>query len=310
MPLSTSNSDLTIIIFKLAAGVMVFWVLSFGIYLILDYMYFRTDSGTTGAQINHIIKSSFDGYIMGASRAAHHYDTKAISDKLGFRFFNAGDDGKNATYQLGLLKMMIKNHVPKVIIYEIGDMSPSLDKGSIDLYPYYYKDEEIKFLLNQRDKWAKVKFLLPIFVYNRKLFPVLYWYYSSVPPPTNGYRPLQGSMHSAEQEALSKLEYRTGTSIIDPNAYYSFQQFIRTCKDLDIKLVLAYSPSYVPSDPSGYDVILSIATKHNLPVYNYGQDKRFNWDPQLFKDSTHMNESGARIFSDLIGTDILTTIHQ
>ena len=108
----------------------------------------KSYGGNSGAQINHIIRTKYDAYIFGASRASHHYDPSIIEDKLGLSCFNAGDDGKNATYQLGILQMLLKKHTPKLIVYEIGDLTPSLDGGTVDLYPTIIATRTSKHIRN------------------------------------------------------------------------------------------------------------------------------------------------------------------
>lgn len=297
-PLSTSSSNVSLIFTKAIIFIVLAWFLSGVAYYGLNYMYMNSYGGNSGAQINHLIRTQYDIYVFGASRASHHYDPEVIGAKLGMKCYNAGDDGKNATYQLGLLQMLLKKHTPKLIIYEAGDFSPFLDSGTVDLFPYYYLDEDVKNILIQRDKWASIKFLFPLYAYNRKVLTVVKGFVQSSPPYSTGFRPLSGTMHPAEEARLkSKSHESDNDDAIDRKSLVSFKEFIRTCKDNHVTLILCYSPTYLPSKPQGIDFITNIARKEGLPFFMFGEDARYNYNPKFFRDAGHLNSSGASMFS-------------
>ncbi len=136
---SIFNSEVYKVLIRLLLALAVLWLLSTGLYLLLNHMYFRSVGGDSGAQINYLLTQKHDVIIFGSSRASHHYNPEPISEATGLSVFNAADDGKNAVYQLGLLNLLLKKHVPKVIIYEIGDISSDFNGGTHDLFPYYYR---------------------------------------------------------------------------------------------------------------------------------------------------------------------------
>ncbi|HHY20805.1 MAG TPA: hypothetical protein GX525_02760 [Bacilli bacterium] len=301
----TSSSNVAKVIKKLILFVVLFWVVSSCIYLIINYMYFSSFGGNSGAQINHVIRSKYDAYIFGASRASHHYDPTYISQHLGLSCFNAGDDGKNAVYQYGLLQLLLKNHVPKLIIYEIGDITKNLDAGTVDLYPYYYKNSFIRQLLNERDKLAIIKFLLPLYSYNNKVFSVGKGFVLSTSPFETGFRPIDGKMHSGEVKKIEKTEtVGNSKTPVDHIALKSFKNFIKTCNENNIKLLFCFSPSYTPRQPAGLDLIQGLAAEIDAPVYNYGEHELFSYNPELFKDAGHLNREGAELFTKLLIEDM------
>ena len=312
---STFSSNVKRISFKLFLYLTSLWVICYIAYLALNYMYFNSRGGNSGAQINHVLQTNFDAYIFGASRASHHYDPSIINEELGLQCFNAGDDGKNANYQLGLLKMLLKRHIPQLIIYEIGDLSASLDAGSVDLFPYYYRDHDIKRLLIRRDPWARLKFLLPLYAYNRKVFTVAKGYILSVPPFESGFRPLKGTMHPKEIERLENVNSSNNVAVqIDSLALGSFVEFINVCKQANIELVFCYSPTFLPVEVPGINKIRPIAVTHNIPMFVYSRNPAFNKQPHLFKDSGHLNSIGAEQFTKLFIKDMhdrgLFPVHQ
>ncbi|MCK9333963.1 MAG: hypothetical protein M0Q99_01450 [Candidatus Cloacimonetes bacterium] len=308
-PSYISNSSVNQVAQKAIVFLALSWIISSSIYYGLNYMYMRSYGGNSGAQINHVIRTQYDAYIFGASRASHHYDPSIIEGKLGLSCFNAGDDGKNATYQFGILQMLLKKHTPKLIIYEIGDLTPSLDGGTIDLYPYYYNDPDIRRILIVRDKWAKVKFTFPLYAYNRKIFNVSKGYLKSSPPFRTGYRPIPGVMHPGEVQRIAASAKSISTSeLVDSHAVSSLCSFANICRDRGIDLIFSYSPSYVPSKPIGMDVIHSIAMDYNIPVMLYGETPQFSYKPQLFKDAGHLNDNGAMLFTDVFADSLAVVL--
>jgi len=269
-------------------------------------MYFQSFGGNSGAQINHVIRTNYDAYIFGSSRASRHYDPAQISRHLGLSCYNAGCDRKNATYQYGLLQLLLENHVPKLIIYEIDDLSESLNGSTIDLYPYYYKYSFIRQLLHQRDKWSRIKFLFPLYSYNIKVFTISKGFILSTPPFETGFRPKDGGMHPGE---VRKIRETAGIEKPDDPVDYlaldSFKNFVRTCKENNIELVFCHSPSYAPSKAVGLDYVRSIAAEIDAPVYLYGEHDSFVYHPELFRDAGHLNREGAELFTKMLAHDIV-----
>lgn len=305
-----SNSEIGRFTRKILLFLSMLWVLSTAVYAAINYIYFHSYGGTSGAHINQIIRSDYDAYIFGASRAVHHYDTAILSKSLGLRCFNAGDDGKNANYQLGLLKMLIKKHRPKLIIYEIGDLSAAFDAGTGELYPYYYRDQDIRRILRERDPWVGVKFQFPLYAYNRRLFPVIKAYLDTSPPSKTGFQPLEGVMLPAEVEKYkTQVKQKSESLPVDSQnskVKKNFREFAAICKREDIMLVFCYSPIYMSQKPGDFSYIKSIATKTGVPLLLYGENRDYNYHPELFKDAWHLNTIGAEQFTKLFVLDVMT----
>lgn len=65
----------------------------------------------------------------------NHYVPRVISDSLGMTCFNAGEDGNCIILAYGYLQMIMKRHVPKLVIYEIMFcVSPSYKGYHTDAY--------------------------------------------------------------------------------------------------------------------------------------------------------------------------------
>ncbi len=309
--LSISNSDIKKVVVKAIAFLTLSWIISSGLYYGLDYVYMRSYGGNSGAYVNHVIRTKYDAYIFGASRAVHHYDPSIIEEKLGLSCYNAGDDAKNPAYQLGLLKMLLANHTPKLVIYEIGDLSPKLGKGIMGLHPYYYHNDDIKEIIETGDKWAKVKFAYPLYAYNRKFVAILIGFLRSYPPSETGFRPLAGEMHPGEIARINESSKQPGSvGNFDPNAVVSLRLFAHECREKGIGLIFSFSPSYVPREPAWMDVIRQIAVDNDIPLVLYGENLQFIYNPKLFKDTLHLNANGTRFFTQLFADSLAVILER
>ena len=43
--------------------------------------------------------------------------------------------------------------------------------------------------------------------------------------------------------------------------------------------------------------------KYSIPYYNYLSDKRFANNKTYFVDSSHLNDNGARAYTEIVATD-------
>jgi hypothetical protein len=303
-PSSILNSDINKVLVKLVLFLVLFVLINLGLSTLLGKIYFASQGGNSGAQINYFLKQRNDVVIFGASRAMHHYIPQIISGETGMSTYNAGDDGKNSTYQLGLLDMLLKQYKPKIIIYDVGDYTTSLDGGTVDLYPYYYQYEPVEKLLNKRDKYADYKFKFHLYAYNQKIFTILRGYMKHTKPNVTGYHPGYGTIR---EEEIARYYQNLDSFVeptIDPDAYQNFIQFIETCRDNHITLVLTYSPRMFGGHFKYMMPIDSLANYYQIPYFNYANQSQYVGHRDLFEDSDHLNNKGAELFSKQFGEDV------
>ena len=295
-----SSSEVLRFLIKFILFLLVFWLISYLLFIPINKIYFNTCT-----TIYSVLHSKGDIYIFGSSRASHHYNSNILSKNLGLSCYNAGSDGKNATYQLGLLKMLLKNHKPKVIIYEVGDFTHSFDNNSIIyLYPYYFRDPEIKYMIKEDDKFASLKFMFPLYAYNGQLLSILKKRYLSPFNAINGFQPLSGTIHPYLIEKLKHTNLENNVEQIDELAYNNFCEFVRLCKKYDIKIIFCYSPTFVPSVPEEFDLISKLAKDENIQFLIYSNNPIFNWNTKYFRDNGHLNSEGADKYSEIVSSDL------
>ena len=110
-----------------------------------------------------------DILIFGSSRAQNNYNARMIEDSIGLTAFNCGESGFGIINSYGYLKMIIKRHHPKIIIY---DVFPTFDFEQMDNHRFLrhlktqYDEESIKSLFLRVDPLEKWRMLSLLYRYN------------------------------------------------------------------------------------------------------------------------------------------------
>ena len=85
---------------------------------------------------------------------------------------------------------------------------------------------------------------------------------------------------------------------VDTLKLHYFEEFIQLTKNKNIELVCCSSPYYkAPLVDSNYEPIIQLCKKNNVPFLYYGACSGISDEKDLFQDRTHMNDTGARLFT-------------
>lgn len=257
------------------------------------------------AKMNYQIeKADYDCYILGSSRAVHHYNPKILSDSLGLSVYNAGRDGQGISYASGLLKAIIDRKKPKIIILECGQIE--LDKKWLEkmgaLKPYYFEHPQVMSLAERiSGKREHIKCFFSAYRFNSSLFPILKTYLRPQKDKLRGYEPESNGR-------IANLSYRSDKCeplILDSLALDVLRDFIFTCNANNIKLVVCCSPIL-----EDYHLISEelqhLFTDLNVTFFDYSNDQRFINHIDMFGDYVHLNSTGADIYTKLIVNDLKT----
>lgn len=298
----TSNSELVRILSKIVLFAVIFLILDFMIGMVLDFRFFHGLGKNT--RINYVLKQRTDVLVIGSSRANHHYIPGILQKEIGYSVYNAGEDAKNATYELGLLDLILEQYKPKIIIYEVNSFSRNFDSSLPELYPFYLHHPKIRNILNQKDRFAPLKFSLHMYPYNQKLYRLLIDAILKSKADADGYSPLLGEIR---QEEIDKSVHENSMALepdFDQITFSNFAEIIKLCKEQDITLILVNSPLYFGESAQFISRIDSLAASNHIPFFDYYNDPRFLEKKSLFKDAGHLNNDGAILFSTLIGKKI------
>lgn len=254
-------------------------------------------------------KADADLLIIGSSKACHHYVSKMMEDTLGITVYNCGQDGCYFLYQNAIVNMVLDRYKPEVIIWDIQPNAFNSAK-EIDEYvhfrnlsPYYYEDNQwVQTYIDESSSTMPLKMFSEMYAYNSMLTSYLFPLFLKK-KTLSGYVPLpnEGYIFPQLREEM-KDEY-----IPDNDKLEKLSQTVKRCNTSGIKLYLVVSPTYAYK-PVSFQSILQdlshIANDNDTGFYDFSSDSGFLNDSTLFKDNAHLNDKGARKFTQYI-LDIL-----
>lgn len=253
-------------------------------------------------------KVSTDVVVIGSSKASHHYVPSILSDFLDMSVYNGGQDGCFFLYQNCLINMLVDRYHPKMIIWDIqpssfyGENSATEYQNFRYLSPYYHKNQWATEYINGESEKMRFRMLSEMFAYNSKSLNYLFPLISHASSTYEGYIPLEngGYVHPSLHEAtqVSKEDYMPKKDRLALLAHT-----IQRCEKKHVRLCLFISPEYSLKShayQSAVKDLQKVAKKNGVACYDYSSDIVFMNDSTLFKDASHLNDKGARLFTDKI----------
>jgi len=264
-----------------------------------DYMVAHAKGGNTKETYDLLMKDKYDIVILGSSRATHHYIPKMIEDSTGMTCYNAGADGNGIILMYGRYKMITNRYNPKLILYDVEPAFDIIEYTEDDhnrrylagLKAYFFQPE-IKDIFNDVS-WAEgVKNYSGLFRYNGDYFNHFRNFVTCMRMSDKGYLPLQGKM-SKEPE-----KKECSTQVLDSLKLTYIRAIASNAKSRGIEFVFIASPKY-GANPSSVQPVKDIANELGIPFFDYMDKPAFQkWE--YFKEPMHMNDDGARLFTNLI----------
>lgn len=292
----------------------------------LDYLRDRLYAAHPTADKTYYIANAVDAdiVIMGASNATGSYIPRQIADSMGMTCYNIAMSGRFADYQCCLLRLMLRQHKPKYIIWEIGEFAFSdffadMDyNGAVDIYPYYggqrveesksqrafrlldpldsSASEYVRSYIDRKDKWQWLRMLSRLYRHNSKLMDYLLLIHSQDSDSLLGYEPLPSTGYEYpeyKEETRTVEEYEASFS---QARYETIKRTIDYCHRQGVKVIITSSPRYVKGgikDGLMYRKMCELADECRCPYIEFLDDERFTKDNTLFHDAGHLNSRGA-----------------
>ena len=285
-----------------------------GIGFLMRKFYFSQESGDAYLLTYAIDSTKADIIILGSSRAKHSYVPSIFQENLNMSCFNAGRDGtEHVLFNYAQFTAITTRYRPKVIIFDIRPEDLIYNACEYDmlspLMPYYKTHGEIRYLINIRSPFERLKHLSAIYPYNSLIFQIIMGNLEmnkDRKPHENGYIPFLGSKLTNTLDTLQTPVYPIDTYKTD-----IIKDLIINCKEKEIYLVLIYSPTYNIVKDNYYQRILDeICEENGIEYLNYSNVHEILMNPDLFFDRTHLNDDGARLFSGLISTRLETILEK
>jgi hypothetical protein len=261
--------------------------------LVMNTLFFSQKSGTSYTSNYGIESCQEDIIIMGASEVSHSFISNQIADSLGMTCYNLGMDGNNIYYQYAVLSELLSRYKPKIVITSTNVLEES-DRTITSLFPYSYKYKNIREFIYEIKPVEKYKLFIKSYAYNSLIIKIIQGNILKE-PKTNGYRPLFALSKNLQ---YSPIPYTIGIS--DRTLKY-FEKYVNLCLNAGCKVFIVETPKYQNTyNKAENDKIMSLIRKYDVEHISFQNDTTFINHSELFKDRTHLNDQGARIFTTKI----------
>lgn len=291
---------------KLFMFLFILFLLDFAIGSILKSLYFTQDSGLLYRTTYALDSTKADILIFGASKANHHYYPDAFEKKLNMSCYNAGRDGYDIFYHYAILQGVLKRYSPKIVILDFARVEFFRNQDSYDrlssLLPYYNEHPEMRSIIQLKSPYEKYKLLSKIYPYNSLIFTIAmgntrFNKSRRNNNDDNGYVPLTKIWKERIITDTSFKKYE-----LDSNKIKLFKSFVMDCINSNVKLYIFISPyfkNFKFEDPSVL-IAEEFTKKYNIPFYDFSNDSLFLNHAGLFYDPIHLNDRGAKIYSNIV----------
>ena len=281
----------------------------------LDYLPDFTSkmSAQTVKNNYRIMRMEQDIVIVGSSRASHHYNTTLLEDSIktcvdgDFSIYNAGIDGQFSNSSCMVIESMLDRYSPKMVILDIGDTNLEFEKGKEMKLgylnfnaPYYNKIETAKHYFDDLGWKERLLVKSGLYSYNDKVFRIGQGFLKMGmgTEPNDGFEPLFGtSIDTTKVETKVKKKQSQKEMIVDEYSENNLCRVMQLCKEKNVNLVLVSSPRFRPK--SDNKLIRSLSQEYDIPYIEIYNTDFFNAHPELFKDSSHLNNDGATLYTQM-----------
>lgn len=290
---------------------LILFILDFIMGTFLGRLYLNQKPGDL-YRVNYCVDSANeDILIFGASRANHHYVPEIFTQRMHKTCYNTGTDGQTILYNYAILKSVLKRYSPKIAILDFSRNEFRVEQESYDrlsaLIPFYKSHPEIRNIINLRSPFEKYKMISQLYPYNSLIFRIIMGSIKSRKKrknikEQNGYIPLT-------EKCYNQLAVDTGYGArnLDPIKIKTFKDFINDCQKCNVKLYVIISPLFVKYLHQDLSIteLKKICKEKHVSVFDFTNDSSF-YDSNFFTgDGTHLNDIGARIFTNRVVDSIL-----
>lgn len=277
---------------------------------VCDNMNSHSKGGLSKQTYDLCMKDKYDVLIMGSSRAHHHYVPQIIEDSLGMTCYNAGYDGNGIILMTGIYRLIIQRYQPKIIIYDVEqafDLFEYLGDNNRTRYlstlrPYYNEPGIAKIFKDvSMEEWYKVH--SGLCRYNSVSISLAIDYFKNRPVYAKGYAPLNGEMKIVQRKSR-----KNDIHIIDSLKLKYMAEFIKEVSGSEVQLFVCLSPKYGMTDSRDFEPIKEICAENSVPFMDYYSNEEFMANMAYFKEGMHLNDRGARFFTNLFIRDLRNNI--
>lgn len=308
-----SNFKYKLFIIKVLIFIILLISLDFSIGSILNYFYFRQESGFQYRTTYSIEKTNAEILIFGPSRANTHYYPPIFEKSLHMSCYNTGRDGNPIFNDYAILNAILKRYSPKIIILDFS-IDYDIRQESYDrisaLLPYYHTHPEIHSIVNLKSRFEKYKLYSKIYPFNSSIFSIIAGNTQRNKKRTldiKGYMPVFNTWHEPIVTVNHPLNYE-----LDSTKLEIYESFIEKCITSNIRLYVVCSPYYIKYNFLPPDILMGeqIAKKYKIKFFNHLQEPSLINNNAYFQEPYHLNDEGAKLFSKIIVDEIVKDQNQ
>lgn len=301
---------ITIVLTVLATVGTLDWVIGKAMDAMLPQISNQGDTGKTYFALNEV---NTPVVIVGSSRAAHHYVTQMVEDSLGMAAYNVGRDGCFYSYNCCVINSILDRYSPWLIIWETSkdDLFGQGADPLESLYPYYHRNNWVTAVLkSELPRTERVRLSSKVYRYNSVIHRVVMRYLgrnSFADGTLKGYLPL------SPKKPLKPLSLDTESweqNEVDDSKVERFRSILCRAQEKGVKMVVVDSPKYKEScgPCASADIMKKLCEEYGALFFDNMQMPYFLERPELFNDVTHLNNDGAKFYTEMFLAEIRESV--
>lgn len=270
---------------------------------LLESLFLRQKKGEFH-EISYALKNvDEDVLIFGSSRAVRHYDPSVIEDSLKLSTFNVGKLGNTLLYSDAVFAQILSFHKPKMVILDISPIEfakSERERGQKSMVNALLKFDHLPAIEERIQTISPKELILS------KLFRT-YKFNSAL------YTLLTNDSGKSDLDAAKGFQARKGVKVTDhivnehnssyeedPLLVKTFHNFLKNAKKNNIQVHVIISPTTLKQSKTSVEKIKAITMWHGFNFIDVSFRPEFR-NVSYYYDQTHLNESGAKMFSEMIG---------
>jgi hypothetical protein len=246
--------------------------------------------------------------IFGSSRAEYHFIPEKIRNVTGLSSYNCGIGGADLLVSKIQLNEALKRSKPRFIIVEASPSSFFIlnpEENRKILLPFYDKDTLIYNTLTENKTFEKIKFVSSIYPYNSTIASLLKGMIRENTDSLNGFKPATGLFDTS---GITDMVNKTYSSPVLPEGSFTYlSQIVEICRKNNIRIVIVSAPVYQVNknhDEMVNQLQIFCSENQGVSYRDYTKNELTYKKKHLFKDNTHLNYDGARIFSEMFANNL------
>lgn len=272
----------------------------------LEDLFFKQKKGEYH-EVNYALKNvDEDVLIFGSSRAVRHYDPAVIEDTLKLSAFNVGKLGNTLLYSDAVFEQILSFHKPKIVILDISPVEFSKterERGQKSMVDALLKFDHLPVIEDRIQEVSPREIMLSKTFRTYKFNSALYTLLTN----DSGSSDLDESKGFEARKGVKVTEHLVkqynGDYEEDPLMVKTFHNFLKNAKKHNINVHVVISPTTLIYANTSVARIKAITLEHGFNFIDVSLRPEFR-KVSFYYDQTHLNETGAKKFSELIGSHL------